>query len=694
MTPAEAITRHFGGDWNGSWGAIPTPGHSPKDRGTTVKDADTFDDVVFHCHNGNLDWKALKDDCRKAGLIPERSRPDRPAQWQHTGRYEYTDADGVTVYQTVRIEKPGERKKFIAQQPNGQGGWINNLQGVERILYRLPDVLAGREADEIVYLVEGERKADKLADWGLTGTAIAFGAQGWNKGARNYTSALAGRTVVILPDNDEPGRAFAETVRQALVHVGCRVAIVTLPGLPEKGDIIDWRGSANDLRALTDAALGDPAPTETAAKPAPDLLPLIDPGAWHGMVAPIRQWALQDWIPARQATYLTGAGSAGKSLLAQQMATCIAIGRPFLGIETRQSVAIYLTCEDDADELHRRQAAICAMLGIDLRDLSGKLHLVSLAGAISNELAVFDPQGRMGTTKAWETLHATVAHTAAGFVALDNVAHLFAGNENIRNQVAAFCGLLNRLAVDGDASVLFIGHPNKAGDAYSGSTAWENQVRSRIFLDRPQDAEGDVMDPDARQMSRAKANYARNGETVAFRWHQWAFVQEADLPTGVHAEIAAVAQGDAENERFLKCLAKATEEKRAVSPNKTASSYAPRVFAAMPTAGGLTEKALAAAMERLLHLGVIRNGERIYQRDNRQWVTGIAQVSEVAPTLAPTPAQTLARECTKADSLGEEKVHQPARTHPPIYKYIGDKDSGWSPEAPFDYSDYDEGMPL
>lgn len=692
MTPAEAITRHFGGDWNGTWGAFPTPGHSPKDRGTTVRDAENFDDVVFHCHNGDLDWKALKDDCRKRGLLPQRAQPNRPAQIRQTGRYEYTDAHGVTVYQTVRLEKAGERKRFIAQRPDGRGGWINNLQGVERILYRLPQVLASRATDEIVYLVEGERKADKLAGWGLVGTAIAFGAQGWSKGARNYVQALAGRTVVILPDNDDPGRKFAETAGAAIKASGGRVAIVALPGLPDAGDIMDWSGNADQLRTLTAATLaeddGPPPVTDIS-----DLLPLIDPSAWAGQIAPVRQWALQDWIPARQATYLTGAGSAGKSLLAQQLATCIAIGRPFLGIETRQSVAMYLTCEDDADELHRRQAAICQSLGVDLRALSGKLHLVSLAGVIANELAVFDAQGRMGTTKSWEALHATVMHTGAGFVALDNVAHLFAGNENIRNQVAAFCGLLNRLAVDADASVLFIGHPNKAGDSYSGSTAWENQVRSRIFLDRPLDGDGDVLDPDARQMSRAKANYARNGETVAFRWHQWAFVQEADLPTGVHAEIAAVAQANAENDRFLKCLAKATEDKRAVSPNKTASSYAPRVFAAMPTAGGMSEKSLAAAMERLLHIGAIRNGERVYRRDNRQWVTGIGMVSKVAPTLAPTPAPTLARERTEAPATGGETVHQPARTHPPIYKYIPQEDSDWSSEAPFDGTD-DEGMAL
>src|SRR3546814_2041298 len=71
-------------------------------------------------------------------------------------------------------------------------------------------------------------------------------------------------------------------------------------------------------------------------------------------------------------------------------------------------------------------------------------------------------------------------------------------------------------------SVLLIGHPNKAGDSFSGSTAWENQVRSRLFMERP----ADTLDRDVRVLSRQKANYAQNGAEIAFRWHEWAFILE------------------------------------------------------------------------------------------------------------------------------------------------------------------------
>src|SRR3546814_140858 len=189
----------------------------------------------------------------------------------------------------------------------------------------------------------------------------------------------------------------------------------------------------------------------------------------------------------RQATYLTGPGSAGKSLLGQQLATCHALGRPFLGVDTRGGPALYITCEDDKDELHRRQAAICRALHGQPADLSGKLHLVSLAGELGAELFSLGEGGALEPTERFRAIEEGAVGIGAKLIVLDNVAHLFGGNENARHEVASFVSLMNRLAMKVDGSVLLIGHPNKAGDSFSGSTAWENQVRSWIFLERSTD---------------------------------------------------------------------------------------------------------------------------------------------------------------------------------------------------------------
>lgn len=384
------------------------------------------------------------------------------------------------------------------------------------------------------------------------------------------------------------------------------------------------------------------------AEPSP--LPMIDPAKWAGVDLPEREWALREWIPAGQATYLTGPGSAGKSLLAQQLCTCIALGLPFLGIDTRQANALYLTCEDDALELHRRQKAICASLGVTLESLSGRLSLVSLAGEVDTELCTFNDRSVMQVSKRYSALKDSATAAGITFVALDNVAHLFAGNENVRHDVAAFVALLNRLAMRIGGTVLFIGHPNKAGDSFSGSTAWENQVRSRLYMETPQDKEGPV-DRDARTLTRQKANYARNGETVAFRWHEWAFAQDADLPFSVNE----AAKAEMEDAAFLDCLAKATDQRRPVSPYPSAQNYAPRIFAEMPGMPGISKRGFEIAMQRLLDNGTIQHGMNVYRRDNRSWATGLG----LAQNPAQNRAQNLHETCTdRAQNPAQNRTAQ------------------------------------
>jgi RecA-family ATPase len=317
-------------------------------------------------------------------------------------------------------------------------------------------------------------------------------------------------------------------------------------------------------------------------------------------------------------------------------------------------VAIYLTCEDDGDELHRRQVAICDALDLQPAQLSGKLFLASLAGGLNNELATFDNEGRLQVTPAWHVLRQTVLGIGAGFIVVDNTAHLFAGNENVRNEVAAFVNLLNGLAAETGGAVLLLGHPNKAGDAYSGSTAWENQVRSRLFLDRPRDTDGSILDPDARTLTRAKANYARNGEALAFRWHRWAFVREEDLPPDTAREIADNVMASAANLKFLACLAKCTEQRENVSHATSAGNYAPKVFSRMALAKGYRVKDFEGAMRRLLDLGTIRANERVFRYDNRTWAKGLALAAEGAQRLAQNPAQSLAEGRTEAVLEGAE----------------------------------------
>ena len=334
----------------------------------------------------------------------------------------------------------------------------------------------------------------------------------------------------------------------------------------------------------------------------PDLmrLPIVSPAEWEGRPAPARLWLWDDMIPVMRATLLTGDGGSGKSLFAQQLATCVALGLPFLGIPTRQQASLYVTCEDDLGELHRRQEAICKSLNVSMGELDGKLFLLSRCGELDNSLLSFDPDGVIRPSPFYESIVST-AHGRIFFAVLDNIAHLFEGNENIRNHVAIFCNMLERLARDIGGTVLFLGHPSKKGAQYSGSTAWENQVRSRLYLSRGS-AEEAQYDPDLRVLSRAKSNYAQTGDEIQIRWKDWTF-ELADAPsTDWHEQMASNAQAAAENAKFMSLLRVRVKQGRTVSGRPTARNYAPREFAKMPQAKGFKVEEFERAMERLFAL--------------------------------------------------------------------------------------------
>lgn len=358
-------------------------------------------------------------------------------------------------------------------------------------------------------------------------------------------------------------------------------------------------------------------------------LPRFDLDLLDGAPPPDRKWVLPGFIPCGEITLFTGPGGAGKSLFAQQLATALAGGVPFLGIGAsgEKTTALYVTAEDDEFELHRRQRNIMRTLDLDRADVGDRLGLISLRGRIGNELVTFDRDGSLERSNTFSLLRNTVEVTGAAFLILDNLAHLFAGNENDRGQVTAFVNALYSLVRDHGVTILLLGHPNKSGDSYSGSTAWLNAVRSQIEINRVQDGEGNVLDPDARVLTLGKANYARAGAQQTFRWHEFAFVLEEDLPSDTRAELAQAQKAAAENEAFLRCLAAATSRKQAVSENPGTNYFATR-FAKMPEGKGYGKDAFERAFQRLLATGAIELDAKLWQRENYAWKYGIRAIEK------------------------------------------------------------------
>lgn len=371
--------------------------------------------------------------------------------------------------------------------------------------------------------------------------------------------------------------------------------------------------------------------------PSASVLPVIPAGDWQGKPVPPRMWLVEPWLPMQRATLLTGDGGSGKSLIAQQMATCVALGLPFMGVPTRRANALYITCEDDKGEMHRRQAAISQSLGVPLSELGQKLFLLSRCGDLDNSLLHFSHDGLM-LSQFYHQIEATIKAHGIDFLVLDNIAHLFEGNENIRQHVAVFCNALEALCrSSGALTILFLGHPSKAGAQFSGSTAWENQVRSRLYLERPKDDSG-CMDDDVRVLSRAKANYARAGDSLTMRWQDWAFVEHDPHASDWRSDLTATGRAAEENDLFLRLLALRDGQGRTVSARPRAPNYAPREFAKMPEARGVKVEQFAHAMERLFSLELIKEDlcKSGADRHSYRRLIAVAGQSKTTPQLFDT----------------------------------------------------------
>ena len=165
---------------------------------------------------------------------PTSTRSDpQPGKKRIVATYNYTDDGGALLFQVVRFVP----KDFRQRRLDDAGNWVWKMAGVQRVIYRLPEVLDAIERRQTVFVCEGEKACDALAARGLTATCSPGGAGKWRA---EYAQWFGGAEVIVLPDVDAPGQAHAGQVVRALTRVVWRIRIVSLPGLQAKGDVVDY----------------------------------------------------------------------------------------------------------------------------------------------------------------------------------------------------------------------------------------------------------------------------------------------------------------------------------------------------------------------------------------------------------------------------------------------------------------------
>jgi 5S rRNA maturation endonuclease (ribonuclease M5) len=230
------------------------------------------------------------------------------------------------------------------------------MKGVRRVLYRLPELLEA-EPNINVFIVEGEKDADNLRrEFGLVATTNVGGAGKWRE---DYNECLSGRPVVIMPDNDKPGRDHTEQVARSLDGIALSVKIVNLPNLMEKGDVSDWinsGGRVEDLHKIIedtpvfvpDNLLAEEVKTAVSnpnIKTAAELLATDFPEPKFAI----------NGILSEGVTVFAGAPKLGKSWCALGFTVAVASGGKALGtISVERGDVLYLALEDGARRLQSR----------------------------------------------------------------------------------------------------------------------------------------------------------------------------------------------------------------------------------------------------------------------------------------------------------------------------------------------------
>lgn len=268
MSLHEVLARLDGVRGSGSQWTAKCPAHADHHNSLSISLGDNGK-ILLHCHAG-CEYERI---AAELGIIADGSDLRRIV-----ATYSYRDERGTLLFEAVRYEPKG----FAVRQPDGNGGYINSIKGVRRVLYNLPEILAA-QPDRPVLVVEGEKDADRLTALGLIATTCVSGAGKWRD---EYSEQVRGHNVVLIPDNDDAGHIHCDKVALSLTGIAASVKIVELPGLPPKGDVSDYLDAGNtleDLRALINAAPFRPNSLIRNSYDTRKALPILDSKALYGL---------------------------------------------------------------------------------------------------------------------------------------------------------------------------------------------------------------------------------------------------------------------------------------------------------------------------------------------------------------------------------------------------------------------------
>lgn len=506
----------------------------------------TSDRALIKCHAGcELDDILSALDLTKADLFDEPAKKaDKP---EIVATYPYVGADGEVLFYVKRFMP----KDFRQCRPGPDGELIWKTRGVEKVPYRLPDLIAGVEADRWIMIVEGERDVDHLRSLGIVATTNSGGAGKFDPKFAHYFKEAK---VAILPDADDVGRQHAEQVATILSPVAEVVKVIELSGLPEHGDVSDWLANGGTAAELKKMILAAPKwersqePTsrvpeiEPRRRPVSQVLADVEPEEVH--------WLWRDRIPLSKVTVFDGDPDKGKSTVTLDVGARVTTHSPMPDGSRSDlpgpAAVIVLSAEDGAGDTIRPRAD-AANADVD------RIHLLT-------DVEVLDDEGRVKRLpwmlpRDLDVLRILVERTGAKLVIIDPLNAFLDGKvDSYRDQdVRGALRPLAELAESTGAAIVVIRHLSKTGGTNAlyrggGSIGIIGAVRSGLLA---------ALDPDdetgqTRVLATHKHNLtveppALRYELVASEQHGCARVRW--LGESSHSASALLAEPASEDER-------------------------------------------------------------------------------------------------------------------------------------------------
>ena len=399
MNLDEVLSRFQDARRNGRGYKVRCPSHDDKNPSLSISATDSGK-ILVKCFAG-CDTKNVLD---AAGLkysdldpAPRQRSENNPIIQE----YEYTDEKGAPLFRVCR-KQVKEAGFPVKGYDAATGRFEFGLNGARLVLYRLAEVMASDAVD----VCEGEKDADNLCAIGRVATTNPFGAEKWRA---EYSESLRGKTVCIFQDNDDPGRQHGLMVARSVSPLAKSCKLITLPDMPEKGDVSDYlkKHSKDELLALIestpefiDGGEPDAEKKERTERPKRSLIKTMDKIEEEEI-----DWLWDQRIPRGRLTIFDGDPGVGKSYFALAIAAKLSKGERLPG-ENRDPEApqrsIIISVEDGASDTLkprlRKLGADMPLMGfVDFEELNltpGMINAKMVDDMLQEfpaALVVFDP---------------------------------------------------------------------------------------------------------------------------------------------------------------------------------------------------------------------------------------------------------------------------------------------------------------